>query len=148
MRQSHVVHDHHEIVLRCSEKIGAEHNSERFGSHVVEFFVICDSAKRVRRINRAPSMERTCQDVLTLFAEYQSWVEGAPGQQIECSLVGHQGFLALQNRVSYSTMNTKDQPTHGFHHIVVRRWREYWFRKNAEPRFHQIAQSMDISPFL
>ncbi len=92
-------------------------------------------------------MERTCQDVLTLFAEYQSWVEGAPGQQIECSLVGHQGFLALQNRVSYSTMNTKDQPTHGFHHIVVRRWREYWFRKNAEPRFHQIAQSMDISPF-
>ena len=77
--------------------------SERLGSHVVEFFVICDSAKRVRRINRAPSVGHTCQDALTLFAEYQSWAEGAPGQQIECSSGGHPGFLALQNRVSQST---------------------------------------------
>ena len=42
VRVTHIVQNHHEIVLGCSQEIGAEHDCESFGRHMVVLLKVGD----------------------------------------------------------------------------------------------------------
>ena len=46
MRESHVVKDHHEVILRGSQQVRTENDSQCFGRHVIMLLVVSDSSKK------------------------------------------------------------------------------------------------------
>jgi len=46
MRMSHVVKNHHKIILRGSQQVGAENDGQGFSRHVIMLFVVGNSSER------------------------------------------------------------------------------------------------------
>ena len=48
MRESHVIKDHHKVILRGSQQVWAENDGQGFGRHVIMLFVVSDSKQGER----------------------------------------------------------------------------------------------------
>jgi hypothetical protein len=46
MRQSHVIKDHHKVILRGSQQVWTENDSQRFRCHMIMLFVVGNSSKK------------------------------------------------------------------------------------------------------
>ena len=65
MRESHVVKNHHKIILRGSQQVRTENDGQGFRCHVIMLFVVGDSSKRERKKDQSDSnLNSTTTNVL------------------------------------------------------------------------------------
>ena len=155
MRESHVIQDHHKVILRGSQQVRTENDSQSFGRHVIMLFVVGNSSRErekgsinlIQKLDIVVTRQRTCQDVLTPVEGYQNWLEEGLEQLYGCSTIVYPNFPVLQKkkRIRNDHLYPQHELTHCIHHIMIRRRRKHRFWQNPEPRFHQITDSMNIS---
>lgn len=96
VRMSHIGEDESKVVLRCSQQVRTEHDSERFRCHVVLLLKVGDSGCN-SKVNALflPGKRRTCRGVQQRASVNQSWHVVAHERHIGCSTTVHADFPPL-----------------------------------------------------